>query len=520
MARVRLISGILTVGAWTMISRIMGFVRDIMIAATLGTGVVAEAFLIAFALPNMFRRFFAEGTLNPAFVPMFAKKLEAGLKSGGGDKAEAEDFARDALSGLGFFLILFTIVAQIFMPLLVFAMASGFASDERFDLAVLFGRIVFPYILFIAMAALLSGVLNATGRFMAAAAAPVLLNVLFVAAMALAIWQGLDVGLTLSWAVPVAGIAQMALVWVAVSRAGLNLKPRWPRMTPELKRLAIIAAPAALAGGVVQVNLLVGRQVASFFDGAIAWLSYADRLYQLPLGVVGIAIGVVLLPDLTRRLSSGDATGGREVLSRAGELALALTVPASVALMLIPLPLVSALFERGAFTADDSANTAVAVAIYGLGLPAFVLQKVLQPNYFARQNTKTPFYFALVALVVNVVLAIGLSFYIGFIAAAIATTAAGWVMTLLLWRGSYKMGEEARFDRRFWSRVWRIGVASWLMGLVLLGVVIVIGPMFDAGGWRYLALAILVGSGGLSYFGFGTLFRAFRISEFKAAMRR
>ncbi len=516
MVRVRLISGILTVGSWTLLSRILGFVRDIMIAATLGTGPVAEAFLIAFSLPNMFRRFFAEGTLNPAFVPMFAKKLEAGR----GDKTEAEDFARDALSGLGFFLILFTVLGQIFMPFLVWAMASGFAADERFDLAVMFGRIVFPYILFIAMAALLSGVLNATGRFMAAAAAPLLLNLIFVAAMALAIWLGLDVGLALSWAVPVAGIAQMALVWVAVSRAGFNLRPRWPRLTPELKRLAIIAAPAALAGGVVQVNLLVGRQVASFFDGAIAWLSYADRLYQLPLGVVGIAIGVVLLPDLTRRLSSGDAAGGREVLSRAGELALALTVPASVALMLVPLPLVSALFERGAFTADDSANTAAAVAIYGLGLPAFVLQKVLQPNFFARQDTKTPFHFALVALVVNAVLAIGLSFYIGFIAAAIATTTAGWVMTFMLWRGSWKMGEEARFDRRFWSRVWRIGVASWLMGLVLLGVVIIIGPMFDASGWRYLALAILVGSGGLSYLGFGTLFRAFRISDFRAAMRR
>ncbi len=512
MARSRLLLGFLTVGGWTLASRVLGFVRDVLIAAALGAGPVAEAFLIAFSLPNMFRRFFAEGTLNPAFVPMFSKKLEQG--------DGAEDFARDALSGLGFFLILFTLAAQLAMPLLVLAMASGFAEDERFQLTVLFGRIAFPYILFIALAALLSGVLNATGRFMAAAAAPVLLNVLFISAISLAIWLGWDVGLTLIWTVPIAGIAQMSLVWIAVARAGFNLTPRRPRMTPELKRLAVIAAPAALAGGVVQVNLLIGRQVASFFDGAIAWLSYADRLYQLPLGVVGIAIGVVLLPDITRRLAAGDEAGGREVLSRAGELALALTIPSSVALIMVPMPLVQVLFERGAFTADDSANTAVVVAIYGLGLPAFVLQKVLQPVYFARSDTRTPFHYALVALVVNAVLAVGLAFFIGYLAAAIATSVAGWVMTLQLWLGARRMGEYTRFDRRFWSRSVRIVVASWLMGGVMLGVLILIGPMFGAGALRYLALAILVGVGMASYFLIGHVIGAFRLSEFKAAMRR
>ncbi len=512
MARPGLMRGFLTVGVWTLASRVLGFVRDVMIAAALGAGPVAEAFLIAFSLPNMFRRFFAEGTLNPAFVPMFSKKLEAGEGAG--------EFARDALSGLGFFLILFTLAAQVAMPLLVLAMASGFADDRRFELTVLFGRIAFPYILFIALAALLSGVLNATGRFMAAAAAPVLLNLLFIAAIALALRAGWDVGLVLVWSVPVAGIAQLALVWVAAARAGFVLMPRRPRLTPELRRLAAIAAPAALAGGVVQVNLLIGRQVASFFDGAIAWLSYADRLYQLPLGVVGIAIGVVLLPDLTRRLAAGDGAGGREALSRAGELALALTVPASVALIVVPLPLVSVLFERGAFSSDDSARTAIAVAVYGLGLPAFVLQKVLQPIYFARQDTRTPFRFALVALAVNAVLAVGLAFVLGYVAAAVATSLAGWAMTGLLWRGARRMGPEARFDRRFRRRLWRIAAASWLMGAVMYATVIAIGPMFGAGAWKYLALAVLVGIGGASYFGFGQMLGAFRLSEFRVAFRR
>ncbi|HHB81135.1 MAG TPA: murein biosynthesis integral membrane protein MurJ, partial [Aliiroseovarius sp.] len=356
--------------------------------------------------------------------------------------------------------------------------------------------------------------------FMAAAAAPVLLNVLFISAVAFSGWMGWDVGLTLVWTVPIAGIAQMALVWVAAARAGFRLVPRRPRMTPELKRLAVIAAPAALAGGVVQVNLLIGRQVASFFDGAIAWLSYADRLYQLPLGVVGIAIGVVLLPDITRRLAAGDAEGGREVLSRAGEMALALTIPSSVALIMVPMPLVQVLFERGAFTSDDSAKTAVVVAIYGLGLPAFVLQKVLQPVYFARSDTRTPFHYALVALVVNAVLAIGLAFYVGYIAAAIATSVAGWVMTLQLWRGARRMGEYTRFDRRFWSRAVRIVIASWAMGAVLLGLQIALGPMFGAGGLKYLALLIMVTVGAASYFAIGALIGAFRLSEFKAAVRR
>ena len=283
MKPIRLVSGFLTVGVWTLLSRIFGFVRDIMIAAYLGTGPVAEAFLVAFSLPNMFRRFFAEGAFNMAFVPMFSKKLE-------GDD-DAADFARDAFTGLATILIGFTLLATVFMPFLVMAMASGFLGDERFDLAVAYGRIAFPYILFISLAALLSGVLNATGRFVAAAAAPVLLNVIFVAAILLGNRLGWPVGDTLAWAVPLAGIAQLVLVWIAASRAGFRLIPRRPRLTPDLKRLAIIAAPAALAGGVVQINLLVGRQVASFFDGAIAWLSYADRLYQLPLGVVGIAIG-------------------------------------------------------------------------------------------------------------------------------------------------------------------------------------------------------------------------------------
>ncbi|WP_413720048.1 murein biosynthesis integral membrane protein MurJ [Silicimonas sp. MF1-12-2] len=525
MARsIRLISSALTVGAWTLMSRVLGFVRDVLIAAWLGTGPVAEAFLIAFALPNMFRRFFAEGAFNMAFIPLFSKKLESG--------DNPEGFARDAMSGLAAVLIVFTVFAIIFMPWLVLAMASGFAGDERFDMTVTLGRIVFPYILFISLAALLSGVLNASGRFVAAAAAPVLLNIILIAALVLgsflapnftvidAAAAGSEYGTLLAFGVILAGIAQMSLVWLAVHRAGYDLRPKRPVWTPELKRLAIIAAPAALAGGVVQVNLLIGRQVASFFDGAVAWLSYADRLYQLPLGVVGIAIGIVLLPDLSRRLQAEDTDGGQHALSRAAEMSMALSIPAAVALVIIPTPLVEALFQRGAFGADDTAATALACAVYGLGLPAFILQKVVQPLYFAREDTRRPFYFALVALVVNAAVAIGLAPLIGFIAAAIATTLAGWAMLALLWTGTRSMGQAARFDGRAKKRIWLIVFASALMGLALWVGQFLIAPLMEMPGYKVLGILLLCVFGALVYAAAGLSIGAFRRDELRAVFRR
>ena len=665
-------------GGWTLASRLLGFARDIAIAATLGASPVAEAFLVAFSLPNMFRRFFAEGAFNMAFVPLFAKRLEgerlaaggaggaadptkaasgmapagrgstmgapapapdrpdparahghghravghppvgaeateppvreeaadpadgeaggapdgadparprgvvptpapeaadpvraaaaasaggalateaaasidaasaegatAGLTPpgptarpatdgtppdgtapavalGAGSPGDALTFARDAFTGLATVLIAFTAAATIFMPALVLAMASGFAEDERFDLAVLYGRIAFPYILLISLAALLSGVLNATGRFAAAAAAPLLLNLLFLAAIGLAVALGWPVGLALAWTVPVAGAAQLALVWRAAARAGYRLVPRRPRLTPELRRLAIIAAPAMLAGGVVQVNLLVGRQVASHFEGAIAWLSYADRLYQLPLGVVGIAMGVVLLPDLSRRLQARDASGSRAALSRAGEVALALTVPASVALVAIPLPIVAVLFQRGAFGADDAAATALAVAVYGAGLPAFVMQKVLQPLYFARHDTRRPFRYALAALVINAGVAVGLAPVLGYIAAALGTTLAAWGMLWLLWRGARGMGEAAHLDARFVDRLWRILSASAVMGAALWLAGRAMAPLL-AGPAAAMALAGLIVFGAGVYGLAGRALGAFRVSELRSALRR
>jgi putative peptidoglycan lipid II flippase len=511
-----MLRGFLTVGGWTMASRVLGFVRDILIARFLGTSAVAEAFLIAFSLPNMFRRFFAEGAFNMAFVPMYAKKLEAG--------EGADDFARDAFTGMFVILSVFSVLGVVFMPALVWAMASGFAEDERFSLAVFYGRIAFPYILMISLAALISGLLNANRRFLAAAAAPVLLNVIFIVGMVgmtiFASSAPSDIGLALAWSVPLGGLAQLGLVYWAARRAGHVLRLRRPQMTPELKRLAIIAAPAALAGGVMQVNLLVGRQVASYFEGAVAWLAYADRLYQLPLGVVGIAIGVVLLPELARRVRASDEVGGQHALSRAGEFALLLTIPAAVALVVMSVPLVSILFERGAFGSDDTASTALALIVYGAGLPAFVMQKVFQPLYFAREDTKSPLRYAFVALIINALVAVGLAPFIGFIAAALGTTLAAWGMLWFLWRGSRGMGQAAQFDRQFKTRIWRIVLAAITMGIVLWFAELSIGPMLGQPGWRYLGLAILVIIGLASYAVAGQLFGAFRLRDLRASLRR
>ncbi|MBC7164882.1 MAG: murein biosynthesis integral membrane protein MurJ [Roseovarius sp.] len=512
MRPVRLLSGILTVSGWTLLSRILGFGRDVMLASLVGPGALMDAFVAAFRLPNMFRRFFAEGAFNAAFVPMFSRRLEGG--------EDALGFASRALSGLGFVLLILTGLGMVFMPALVWLTAEGFAGDARFGLTVDYGRIAFPYIFFISLVALFSGVLNAAGRFAAAAAAPVILNTIMMGAMALAAWKGGAVVEALVWSVPLAGAAQLGLVWFAVRRAGLGLRLVRPRWTPEMGQLVRIAIPAALAGGVVQINLVVGQLVASQYDKAVSWLYSADRLYQLPLGVVGIAVGIVLLPDLSRRLKSGDDTGARMALSRAGEVALALTVPCAVALVVIPLPLVSVLFERGNFGADDTAATALAVAVYGLGLPAFVMQKILQPIYFAREDTRSPFHYAVVAMVVNALLAFGLGATVGWIAAALATTVAAWVMVAQLVRGARGYGEVVRFDAQFHRRLWRIVLASVLMGAVLWGAGAALGPSLAVGGWRWLALLALIGAGALSYGIAGQVLGAFSLAEIRRRIRR
>ena len=512
MKPIRLMSGFFTVGVWTLLSRVLGFMREVLLLSLIGPGPVMDAFVAAFRLPNMFRRFFAEGAFNAAFVPMFAKKLEG--------EEGAGKFARDAFNGLSLVVLALTALGMIFMPGLVWLTAEGFVGDPRFDMTVAFGRIAFPYILCMSLSALFSGILNATGRFAVAAAAPVLLNIFVIAAMTFAALTGGEVALWLIWSIPVAGVAQLALTWRAAAQAGFPLRPSRPRWTPDMRAMIVIALPAALASGVMQINLVVGQLVASQYDKAVSWLFAADRLYQLPLGVVGIAVGIVLLPDLSRRLRAGDNDGAQTALSRAAEISLALTIPSAVALMVVPFALVTVLFQRGASGVDDTAAIATAVMIYGLGLPSFVLQKILQPVYFAREDTRRPFYFAVVAMVVNAALAVGLAPFISWIAPAVATTLAGWTMFACLAIGARRFGDAAKFDARFHKRIWRILMASAAMGVALWLGNAALQPMLGLPWWRGLALVLLIAIGAISYFGIGQLIGAFRLSEFKRAVRR
>ena len=512
-APIRLLRSFATVGGWTMASRILGFLRDVMIAALLGAGPVAEAFFVAFRLPNMFRRFFAEGAFNMAFIPLFSKRLE-----GEGQEAAAR-FAEQAQSLLVTALICLTLAAQLAMPWFVWALASGFEpGSERTDLAVAFSRICFPYIVFISLAALFSGILNAFGRFAAAAAAPVLLNVVLIAAMAAGSLLGFDIGLTLAWAVFFGGLGQLLLVMIAARQLGITLRPRLPSLTPAMRRLIALGVPAALAGGVMQINLLVGTQIASWFDGAIGWLWYADRVYQLPLGIVGVAIGVVLLPELSRRIRAEEIRKANAAMNRAAEFALALTLPATVALVAMPELITRVLFERGAFTAADSAATATALWIYALGLPAFVLQKVLQPAFFAREDTRTPLRYAIWSMLINVGAALALLPLVGWLGAAIGTTLAGWAMLVMLWVGSQRFAGHVAIDERLARHAPRMLASALGMGILLLVFLEAVEVFLHLPSFLTLGLAISAGLAGYTALAVAT--GAFRIEDLKAALKR
>ncbi len=511
-APIRLLHGFATVGSWTLISRALGFVRDVAIAWLLGAGPVAEAFFVAFRLPNMFRRLFAEGAFNMAFVPLFAKRLE------GEGKAAASDFGTEAMSALFAVLVVLTIIAELTMPWFVLALASGFDDPDKFELAVLFSRIGFPYIVFISLTALYSGVLNSFGKFAAAAAAPTLLNIVLIAAMVIGWALGWNIGLTLVWSEIVAGIAQLGMVVWAARRIGVSLGLRWPRLTPAVRRLVVLGIPGALAGGVMQINLVVGTQVASYFDGAVGWLWYADRLYQLPLGVVGVAVGVVLLPELSRRVRAGDTQGAGSALNRASEFCLLLTLPATVALVAVPNLITGVLFERGAFDAADTAATAAALTVYALGLPAFMLQKVVQPAFFAREDTRRPLNYAAVSMLVNIVVAVGGAPVAGFLAAAAGTTIAGWVNLYLLWRGARHFGAGVEIDARLAERTPRIAAASLAMGAIVLALAEAQAALLPE--WRAAGLAVVVAAGVAAYGAAGSAMGAFKTADLRAAVSR
>ena len=452
-----------SVGALTLISRVLGFIRDMMTAAILGAGPVADAFFVAFRLPNHFRSLFAEGAFNAAFVPMFSAML---VREG---KDSARAFAERVNAILFASQVVLLVIFVIAMPWFMYGFAPGFSDEPtKFRLAVLFTRITFPYLLFIALVSLLGGVLNSIGRFWAAAAAPILLNLCLIAALVFLTPVLPTAGHALAWGVFAAGIAQFALLAIESWRAGYWLRFTWPRLTPQVRQFLRLLGTASIGAGIVQISLFFDTLMASFLPtGSVSYLYYADRINQLPLGVIGIAIGTVLLPELSRHVSRNDGAAALWSQNRAIELSLLLTLPAAAAFVTIAEPIIAALFQRGAFGPADTDACAMTLIAYAAGLPAFVLQKSLIPGFYARGDTATPVKIAAATVAANIGLKLVLIFPFAQVGLAAATSAAAWLNIALLYTILRKRGLFA-FDERMTRNGPRIIVSTAVMIAALI----------------------------------------------------
>lgn len=488
-----MLRGAMTVGLWTAASRVAGFIRDVLIAALIGAGPVADAFFVANRLPNLFRRLFGEGAFNAAFVPVFSELL---TREG---EETARHFAEEAMAVLAFWLLILTVAGEIFMPQLLQVIAHGFTRDPaKFALTVTLSRIAFPYLLLICLAALLSGVLNAMDRFIAAAAAPLLYNAFSIGAMfALAPFVA-TTGHALAWGVSASGIAQLGLLYWGVWHSGMRLHLPRPRLTPRMYLLMRRMAPGLVGAGITQLNLAMDVFIGSLLPaGSVSYLYYADRVNQLPLGVLGTAVGTALLPLLSRQVAGGELRAAEETQNRAIEMALILTLPAAAALAICADPIMQVLFARGAFSHAQASLSAQSLAAYSLGLPAFVLVKVLAPGFFARGDTSTPVRLGMFVLVLNFSLNLALMHPLKHVGPALATSIAAWMnvtlLTVFLARRRLLVP-----DRLLYSRLARMLGATVIMAASVYAVRM---RLIGEGGHHVsiFALAALIGAGLSAY---------------------
>lgn len=512
----KLMKAMATVAGLTGLSRIFGFLRDILTAAMLGAGPIADAFFVALKLPNLFRRVTAEGAFSVSYVPLYSEKL---TKEG---EAGAARFSGEAFAVMLSILVPFTLLAMVAMPFVMALIAPGFhIGEERYAFAVDMSRITFPYLLFMSLSSLLGGILNAHDRFAPFAAAPIIFNL----SMCLFLYFGTpyleNAGYALSWGVFAAGILQFVWLFFCLNRAKLKLPIVRPRLTPDIKRLFRLMGPGVLGAGIVHINLFADIIIASFLaEGSISFLYYADRLNQLPLGMVGIAVGTALLPMLSKAMSASNNGEAQHLFNRAMEICLLLALPAAVALLTIPDALIRVLFERGAFTATETAMTAKVLMAYAIGLPAYIVIKVYSTAFWAKQDTKTPVKIAIVCALLNIVLALFLSQVIGVVGIALATGLVAWLQ-IILFRRALKDHPAAKADMRFRRNAPKIVFASCFMGLALIGLSyglhdFLIGPTHD----RVLALVALVASGSIIYAATILGSGAIKLSEFTKYLKR
>ncbi len=491
-----LVKSTATIGIYTLLSRVLGFVRDVTIASSLGASFLSDAFFVAFKLPNFLRRLFAEGAFNSAFVPIFAGMLAVD------GKEKSRDFASEAMSFLLLILLIVTAVFILAMPYLMYILAPGFSDNtDKFALTVTLTRITMPYIIFISLVSLLGGILNSGDKFAAVAATPIIMN------LCLIIIPYFIGGLTptsahaLAVAVMLSGVAQW--LWLVRFCRRQNMLPKLvrPRLTPEVKKMLVLIAPAALGAGVAQINLFIDLIIASQFDSGVSYLYYADRINELPLAVIGIAVGTALLPLLSRQVREGKREESFHSQNRAMELALFLSLPAAVALFVIAQPIISVMFERGAFTAADTTATFHTLMAFSLGLPAFILVKILAPAFYANQDTKTPFKIATLCIGVNLIFNLLLMIPLQYVGMALATSIASWVNVVLMAR-TLKMRGWLVIERRLIIQVAKMLLASVLMAIVLWLITPHLAPYMERhvlSLGRFIALILLACAGGGVY---------------------
>ncbi|GIL39231.1 murein biosynthesis integral membrane protein MurJ [Roseiterribacter gracilis] len=505
------VRAVATVGGLTLVSRVLGFVRDLLMAGILGAGPVSDALVIALRVPNLFRRLFAEGAFSIAFVPIFASTLASD------GKEAAARFAEEAQAALLSILLPLTILAILFMPAVMHLLVWGMAADDpRWDLAIELTRITFPYLTLISIAALQGGVLNALDRYGPFAFAPVLFNVCLIAGLLLTPFFP-TAGHAMAWGEFAAGIVQVVWMIGSCRRAGVPLKLRLPSWSPRVKRLFAVMAPAAVGTGAEQINAYIDISLGALLEqGAMTWLYYAQRLYQLPLGVIGVAISTALLPQLARAAKQGDEAKAKELQARALEIGLLLAVPAAAALLVIAVPVLTTLFAHGKFTDADGVETARALVAYAAGIPAYVLAKSLSTGFFARGDTKTPVRFSILTVLLNTGIALALLRPLGHVGIAMATGISAWVNVAMLTVALQRRGQLG-IDRRLTRAAPRILLAAAAMGLVLWA----LGSVpFVAALPRIPNLVLLIAAG-LATYGAGILVTgAARIGDLRTMLKR
>lgn len=487
-----------TIGALTLLSRVLGFAREMIAARVLGAGAAAEVFQLAFLIPNLFRRLFGEGAFSAGFVPLFSKRLH------GEDTAAARAFAEEVLAVFLPLLMAITALLMIFMPAFIALLVPDDwgGGDTKTLAAIEMTRITMPYMVFICLVSLASGVLNSLGRFAAAAFAPALLNLALVGALLLVPSGGWLTARALAVAVIIGGVIQLALCWISMQRAGIRLQLRMPRLTPGVRELFVLVLPATLAGGIYYISQFFYAYFATRLpQGTLVYLAYADRLNQLPLAIIGSALGTAILPSVSRAVDTGDGSGAGRIQGQALEIGMLLTLPAAVALAVIAEPIATALFRGGRFTSEDARLTGLVLSILVAGLPAYVLIKVLTPGFYARKDMKTPVIAGIAMLLAGVALNFLLLDRLGLATLPFTTALTAWGNCLILYALLHARG-HFRLDAHLAGRLLRQLLAAAVMGAALYGVRLLLGSWFGGGGFeRIAALGACVLVGLVSYFG-------------------